>query len=263
MSSLGCGARGAVGIGAVVDTVAVMSESPQRRGRLLPWRQFPTERDWKSSLVLEPRLVPYEPELISDGAGLPFAPSALNAPAGRLDPVDPPVGALAAQLSRQKPAADGSMPRLEGWRILARAENEVLFGKGLPPHMITVLMRRKGRRNNWSSVAVTRSKPLRTTRDGIRASSWQLDLTQQLTPEDTVIRMLVTEQTRSGGELAHKRLLEPDLHDGHEELVLTMFVAPKPGVQMPSGTLETPVRVRLPSPVGDRLLVDGALYQPT
>lgn len=263
MSSAGCGAHSAVGIGAVVDTVAVMSESPQRRGRLLPWRQFPTERDWKSSLLLEPRLVPYEPELISDGAGLPFAPSAIKAPAGQLDPADPPVGALAAQLSRQKPAADGSTPQLEEWLILARAENEVLFGKGLPPHMITVAMRRKGRRNNWSSVAVTRSKPLRTTRDGIRASSWQLDPTQQLTPEDTIIRVLVTEQTRSGGELAHKRLLEPDLHDGHDELVLTMFVAPKSGVQMPSATLETPVRVRLPSPVGDRLLVDGALYQPT
>jgi hypothetical protein len=257
------GARSVVGTDAVVDTVAVMSESPQRRGRLLPWRQFPTERDWKSSLVLEPRLVPYEPELISDGAGLPFAPSAINGPAGQLDPVDPPVGALAAQLSQQKPAADGSMPRLQDWRILARAENEVLFGKGLPPHMITVTMRREGRRNNWSSVAVTRSKPLRTTRDGIRASSWQLDPTQQLNPEDTIIRMLVTEQTRSGGELAHKRLLAPDLHDGHDELVLTMFVAPKPGVGMPSGTLETPVRVRLPSAVGDRLLVDGALYQPT
>jgi len=229
----------------------------------LPWKQFPTERDWNSSLVLEPQLVPYEPEFISDGAGLPFAPSAITAPAGQLDPVDPPVAALAAQLSRQKPAADGSMPRLEEWRILARAETEVLFARGRPPHMTTVTMRPKGRRNNWSSVAVTRSKPLRTTRDGIRASSWRLDPTQQLTPEDTIIRMLVTEQTRSGGELAHKRLLTPDLHDGHDELVVTMFVAPKPGVGMPSGTLETPVRVRLPSPVGDRLLVDGALYRPT
>ena len=240
-----------------------MSERPQRRGRLLPWRQFPTDRDWKSSLVLEPRLVPREPELISDGAGLPFAPAALNAPAGLLDPVDPPVGALAAQLSRQKPAADGSLPRLEEWRILARAESEVLFARGLPPRMITVAMRRKGRRENWSSVAVTRFAMLRRTRDGVRASSWRLDPTQQLTAEDTIIRMLVTEQTRSGGELAHKRLLAPDLHDGHDELVVAMFVTPKPGVRMPSGTLETPVQVRLPSPVGERLLVDGALYQPT
>jgi hypothetical protein len=240
-----------------------MSERSQRPGRRLPWRQFPTERDWKSSLVLEPRLVPYEPELISDGAGLPFAPSALHAPSGQLDPVDPPVGALAAQLSRQKPAADGSLPRLEEWRILARGESEVLFGWGLPPRMITVAMRREGRRGKWSSVAVTRFKPLRRTRDGVRASSWQLDPTQQLTSDDTIIRILVTEQTRSGGEFAHKRLLAPDLHVGHDELVMAMFVTPKPGTQLPSGTVETPVRVQLPSPVGERLLVDGALYEPT
>ena len=241
-----------------------MPESPQRRGRLLrSWRQSPTERDWKSSLVLEPRLVPYGPELVSDGAGLPFAPSAINAPAGQLDPLDPPVGALAAQLSRQKPAADGSLSRLEEWRILARTESEVLFGRGLPPRMITVAMRREGRRDNWSSLAVTRFETLRRTRDGVRASSWQLDPTQQLTPEDTIIRMLVTEQSRSGGEFAHKRLLAPDLHDGHDELVLAMFITPKPGVQMPSGKIKTPVRVRLPSPAGERTLVDGALYQPT
>jgi hypothetical protein len=240
-----------------------MSESRQWRSRLSPWRRFPTERDWKSSLVLEPRLVPYQPELVSDGAGLPFAPSALNAPAGQLDPVDPPVGAFAAQLSRQKPAADGSLPRLEEWRILARDEDEVLFGRGLPPRMITVAMRRDGRRDSWSSVAVTQFKTLRRTRDGVRASSWELDPNQQLTPEDTIIRMLVTEQTRSGGELAHKRLLAPDLHDGHEEVVVAMFVTPRPGVGLPSGTLKTPVRVRLPSPVGERRLVDGALYQPT
>jgi hypothetical protein len=247
----------------VVGTVAVMSETPQRRSRRLrTWRRFPTERDWKSSLVLEPRLVPYEPELISDGSGLPFAPSTINAPAGQLDPLDPPVGAFAAQLSRQEPAADGSLPRLEEWRILARAESEVLFARGLPPRMITVLMRRDGRRDNWRSVAVTRFETLRTTRDGIRASSWQLDPNQQLTREDTIIRMLVTEQTRSGGELAHKRLLAPDLHDGHDELVVAMFVTPKPGVQMPSGTVGTPVRVRLPSPLGARQLVDGALYEP-
>ena len=82
-------------------------------------------------------------------------------------------------------------------------------------------------------------------------------------PEDTIIRMLVTEQTRSGGELAHKRLLAPDLHDGHDKLMIAMFVTPRAGSQMPSGAIETPVRVKLPSPIGDRLLIDGALYQPS
>jgi hypothetical protein len=229
----------------------------------LPWKAFPTERDWKSSPMLEPVLVPYEPEFISDGAGLPFAPSALNAPAGQLDPDDPPIGALAAQLSRQKPAADGSLPRLEEWRILARAEGEVLFARGMPPRMITVTMRRKGRRGEWSSVAVTNVEAPRRTRDGVRASSWRLDPNQHLAAEDTIIRMLVTEQTRSGGEYAHKRLQVPDLHDGDDELVVAMFVTPGPGSRMPTGAVETPARVRLPYPLGKRMLVDGALYHPT
>ena len=240
-----------------------MPGSSQRRGRLLRrWGQFPIERDWESSVVLEPRRAAHEPELISDGAGLPFSPSALRAPAGQLDPDDPAVGALAAQLSRQKPAADGSLPRLEDWRILARAQGEVLFGRGQPPRMITVAMRHDGRRDNWRSHAVTRAGTLRAARDGVRASSWHLDPTYPLTPEETVIRVLVTEQTRSGGTLASKRLLAPDLHEGDDEMLMTMFVTPRPGVQMASATPETPVRVRLPSPVGERRLVDGALYEP-
>jgi hypothetical protein len=239
-----------------------MSENPQRRRRLLPWSQFPTERDWESSPVLEPRLVPHEPEFVSNGAGLPFAPSAIDTPAGQLDPDDPAVVAFTARLSRQKPAADGSVSRLEEWRILARTDDEVLFARGAPPRMLTVTMRRKGRRDGWSSDALRRFETLRRTRDGVRASSWQLDPNTELTTEDTIIRMLVTEQTRSGGELAHKRLEAPDLHDGDDELMVAMFVTPKPGVQMPSGTLETPVRVQLPTPLGDRLLVDGALYNP-
>ena len=54
----------------------------------------------------------------------------------------------------------------------------------------------------------------------------------------------------------------PDLHDGDDELVVTMFVTPRPGSRMPSGTVETPARVRLPYPVAERVLVDGALYHP-
>jgi hypothetical protein len=130
--------------------------------------------------------------------------------------------------------------------------------------MVTVAMRREGRRERWHSIAVTPAGALRTTRDGIRASSWELDASHPPAPEDTIVRMLVTEQTRSGGALADKRLLTPDLHENADEVLVTMFVTPKVGVQVPlaSATPATPVRLRLPSPVGDRLLVDGALYDP-
>ena len=241
-----------------------MAESPQPRGRLLRrWGSFPSERDWERSVLLEPLVAPYEPDLISDGAGLPFPPAALGLPAGLLDTDDPPVAAFAAQLSRQKPAPDGTVPHIREWRILTRTADDVLFARGMPPRMVTVALRREGRRNDWNSIAVTRAGALRTTRDGIRASSWQLDEKHPPGPGDTVIRMLVTEQTRSGGALADKRMLAPDLHFGAEEVLVTMFVTPKVGVQAPitSPVPATPVRLQLPSPLGERMLVDGALYE--
>jgi hypothetical protein len=224
---------------------------------------WPSERDWERAPLLQPRSAPAEPALVSDGSGLPFPPSALDAPGGRLSPEDPATAALLAMLAKQK-APDGRLiaPTTEGWRQLARADGEVLFSHGLPPQLTTVLMRRGTRREGWVSISVTRNAPLRTTREGVRASGWRLDPTRELDPEDTTIRVLVTEQTRSGGARADRRLLPPDLHAREDELVLTMFVTPRQGFQQPASNPETAARVVLPEPIGSRELVDGALYEP-
>lgn len=211
--------------------------------------------------MLEPRPASSEPALVSDGAGLPFPPAALSAPAGRLEPSDPAVAALLAQIARQKtPTGSSAAPTLDGWRELARSDHEVLFGLGLPPHLVTVAMRREASGQTWTSVAVSTARPLRATRDGVRASGWRLDPTREPDPKDTIVRVLVTEQTWAGGTRAGTRLLAPDLHVGAEELVLTMFVTPRQGFQVRSPNPETPARVTLPGPIGPRRLIDGALY---
>jgi hypothetical protein len=240
----------------------MVKPSVRRLGRLLArGSRVPTERDWERSVVLEPRPASSEPALVSDGGGLPFPPGALDAPAGQLEPSDPAVAALIAQLARQKtPAGSSAVPSLDEWRILARSDDEVLFGRGLPPHLVTVAMRRDPPRKTWTSVAVSTARPLRATRDGVRASGWRLDPTREPSPEDTVVRVLVTEQTWAGGTRADNRLLAPDLHAGAEELVLTMFVTPRHGFQIRSPNPETPARVTLPSPIGLRRLIDGSLY---
>lgn len=243
--------------------LAVMAEPSVRRfGRLLARRSTVlTERDWERSVVLEARPASSEPALVSDGGGLPFPPAALDAPAGQLQPNDPAVAALLAQIARQKtPKGSSAAPSLEGWRMLARGEDEVLFGRGLPPHLVTVAMRREARRQTWSSVAVSTAPPLRATRDGVRASGWRLEPTREPNPEDTIVRVLVTEQTWAGGTRAENRLLAPDLHVDAEQLVLTMFVTPRQGFQVRSRSPETPARVALPTPIGRRRLLDGALY---
>jgi hypothetical protein len=247
----------------VTGSLALMSE-PSRRllGRLFAGRSGSLGgRDWEQSELLKPRTVPHDPELISDGAGLPFSPTALGAPTGELDEQDPAVVALIGQLARQK-VPRGATPAtgLDGWRVLARTDDEVLFGRGRPPQLVTIAMRQEARRRGWTCFAVSAARPLRVTRDGIRASDWRLDPEHQPEPQDTVVRVLVTEQTWAGGRRADGRLLAPDLHVGSRELVLTMFVTPPQGFQIRSPNPETPARIALPDPIGRRRLVDGALY---
>ncbi len=236
--------------------------------------KLPTERDWQRAVVLEPRPAPRQPEFISDGGGLPFAPSALARGPQQLDPDDPAVAALVAQLAKGTTAKGASRlpwkrgapaatppPKLDGWRELARSGDEALFGRGLPPRLLTVAVGRDDRGSSWTCVAVSAARPLRRTRDGIRASGWRIDPTRGPEPGDSVLRVLATEQTFSGGQRADSRLLAPDLYVDAEELVLTMFVSPAPGFRARTPNPETPACIKLPHELGARRLVDGALYE--
>ena len=159
--------------------------------------------------------------------------------------------ALAAQV-------DG---KLGGWRLLVRTDTQAQFGRGLPPDLLTVVVKHDAKRGTWSCVAKRTGRPLRATRDGIRVSSWHLDEVVELKPEDTVLRICVTEQTFAGGRRADGRVLAPDLYESEHELVLTMYVKPESGFQIQRPNPETPVRVALSQPVGHREVIDGALYE--
>jgi hypothetical protein len=235
-------------------------------------RGVPTERHWERSAVLEPRYAPRVPKLISDAGGLAFHPSALEGPFKPLDPRDPAVEMLAARLegragSSPLPKSELQVERrpssstLDGWRLIARTGKEALFGFGMPPELVMVAVQKDARRGTWSRRDKTAGRPLRVTRDGIRASSWRLDPTHELSADDTVLRILVTEQTYAGGKRADGRVLDPDLYEDEHELVLTMFVTPLEGFLMRSPNPETPVRVALPQPVGNRELIDGGVYE--
>jgi hypothetical protein len=259
-----------------------MSEPTPRRFGRLPTRKpsLPSDRDWERAAILEPRPASRDPELISDGSGLPFPPAALVEAAGQLDADDPSVGALMATIARQtkpsaksrvpwrredappKPPAEGT-PSLDGWRVAARTDEEVLFTRGRPPRLVTVAVRRDSKRNAWTCVAVSTGRPLRATREGIRASGWRLDPTRDPDPAQRELRILITEQTWAGGMRADARLLAPDLHVGAVELVLRVFVTPRTGFQVRSPNPETPARVLLPAPLGRRRVIDGALYGAT
>jgi hypothetical protein len=255
-----------------------MSQPASRRFGRFRGREpkLPSERDWERSALLVPRPAPRLPQEVSDGGGLPFTLAALEGSPVPLDPDDGAAGALLYQLKfqaarRREVGTGGGEPGagpsaaavLEGWRTLARTQDEVLFGLGRPPRLVTVAVRREGRRGDWVCAHSSASQPLRATRDGIRASSWRLDPTQELAPGDTVLRVLVTEQAFAGGQRADRRVLEPDMYAGEGELVLRMFITPRPGFQSGSPNPETPVRVALPEAVGERRPSDGAFAPDT
>jgi hypothetical protein len=230
-------------------------------------------------VVLQPRPASRDPELVSDGSGLSFPPAALHLAGDQLDAGDPAVGVLMATIARQtkanaksrvpwrrkdgppKPAQD--TPSLDGWRVAARTDEEVLFTRGRPPRLVTVAVRQDSKRGAWTCLAVSTGRPLRATREGIRASGWRLDPTREPDPAHSELRLLITEQTWAGGMRADSRLLAPDLHLGDEELVLRAFVTPRPGFQVRSPNPETPARVVLPGPLGRRRVIDGALFEAT
>jgi hypothetical protein len=227
------------------------------------------------SPLLTPLLTPREPALISDGGGLPFAPAAPYTLFEPLDPSLPAVVALIGQIDfgrkhtskggrfrrRGRLPKIGSEQKLAGWRELAATDGEILYAKGRPPHLLTVAISR-GRREKWSVIGVSNSRPLRASRQGIRASSWRLDPEFEITPDQSELHLLVTEQTQATGVLADDRLLAPDLYVGAEELVLRLYVKALEGYTGRTRRYETAVTVKLPEPVGERAVVDGAVYEP-
>lgn len=228
---------------------------------------------WERAPALLAVAGPEEPELISDGGGLPFAPARLREGFGALDPEDGAVAALLEQIDRgrrqaqptrlfrprAKPAPMSVADKLAGWRELARDHDQALFGRGQPPQLLTVAVRR-GRGDRWSPLGASNSRPLRAVRDGVRASSWRLAPSFAATSEVRELRILVTEVTMATGTPIAERLLEPELFIDDERMLLRVFVRPLEGYVGRTARREAPVVVRLPEPLGTRRLVDGAVY---
>jgi len=235
----------------------------------------PPAEAWARAKVLAPTLVAREPELISDGGGLPFAPSTLTLAFPPLEASDPPVGALLVQIERARRNAQPSRPfrpkarppameasaLLAGWRELARSEDEILYGRGQPPQLVTVAVRRR-RRDKWDPLGASNSRPLRAWRDGARASSWRLDPSFEVESDHTELRILVTEQTYASGTPAADRLQTPELYLDDDEAIVRVYIEPLVGYVGRTARHETPMVITLPEPIGEREVVDGALYEP-
>ncbi len=231
-----------------------------------------TDRGWAKADTVTPVFTRRLPVEISDGTGLGFPPEALSADFGPLDPDDPAVRILIQQLDHSRFGPQVRLPwrtesrsraelaaLLDGWRVLAASEDRRLFGKGVPPRLITVGVKHE-RGKRWVIGGVSPARQLRAARNGLRASSFRVDPERPPGPGDTVLRLLVVEQTRAGGRLAYGRFQAPDLYLDEQEALLRCFITPLDGWQAGTRPWETPLLVQLPEPLGERQVRDGAIY---
>jgi hypothetical protein len=248
-----------------------MPKREAREPKPLPEPKATPEKEWAKADTVSPLLTRRLPVEISDGSGLSFAPEVLSAEHAPLDPADPAVKTLIHQIDFSEKGPHVKLPwraesrsaeelavLLEGWRLLASAKDRRLFGKGAPPKLITVGVKRDRRR--WAINGVSPARQLRAARGEVRASSFRVDPDHPPRPEDTTLRLLVVEQTRAGGRLAYGRFQAPDLYLDESEALLRCFITPLDGWQTGTRPWETPLLVRLPEPLGARQVVDGAIY---
>ncbi|WP_144121311.1 hypothetical protein [Catellatospora sichuanensis] len=81
-------------------------------------------------------------------------------------------------------------------------------------------------------------------------------------PSATSVDILVTEMACNGGRSADGRIADPEISYEDDRIVVTMRTVPRGGANTCQENPETPYRLELDEPLGDRVLMDGTLDPP-
>ena len=135
----------------------------------------PSQREWTKADTIAPVLSERMPPEVSDGGGLGFEVAALGAALEPLDPSDPCVFALLDQIETSANGPQTRLPwrprhtdaeavaeMLDGWRLLADHGTRRLYGKGVPPRLVTVTLER-GRRDKWRVLVLSVARQIRAS----------------------------------------------------------------------------------------------------
>ncbi|MDP9225021.1 MAG: hypothetical protein M3P18_14475 [Actinomycetota bacterium] len=93
-------------------------------------------------------------------------------------------------------------------------------------------------------------------------ATWTHDPAAEIGPDTTEFTAWVTERACAGGQSSADRITGPDTQVSAEAIVVTFGVRPLTGAQDCQGNPPTPVIVRLPEPLGARMLLDGGREPP-
>lgn len=148
------------------------------------------------------------------------------------------------------------------WRLVAANDEQAEFVSGqLPTELDWLLFKHEAAGWKWSGSAGCTPRSLR---DGVSASQWfPWRESVALLPRTRVLKIGIQELSCTGGANPASRIETPDVQYSKNRLIVTTWVEPLPldAYECPSNPA-APYKIKLPRPLGRRVLLDGGTYPP-
>lgn len=159
--------------------------------------------------------------------------------------------------------AEGAFWPQSDWRILHRTDDRVLLvhsdGTAAEPSIAFMEVEKHDGEWRWAGSSIGGGCSLEVNvSPGLNAVDWRLDPSAApLTPESTVIHVLVIERACASGEPVGERLLGPEVVVTDTEVLIAFAAQAQSGPQECPGHPETPVTIELSGPIGARVVTNG------
>ncbi len=187
-------------------------------------------------------------------------------PIGALETIRPLAEAgdegLATAIEPFLASGEGEFWPQEGWQLLhSDQENAQLVAKTGDGTLAFMHLSHDGSRWSWSGSSMAGDEcGLRfVVPDGLNTVEWRLDPTgPELTEESTSIAVILNERECVGGIEIGDRLVGPQVVMTETQVFVAFAAEPPPGEAFTcQGNPDTPHRIDLPEPLGNRDLVEG------
>lgn len=195
---------------------------------------------------------------------LEFDPVAVfGGPTGAERGSRPSEKALAAFMKRER-WADDYLPTRH-WRLLAETEDAAEFASGRLTYRngpsTASLERRDGR---WKLWGLSDGCEPTSIVEGLSAVTWTLPVSKPK-PQSTDRHLWINlgPGPCNGGKSQNPRAREPVFWQVDRKLMMVMTLKPlPPGGYTCQGSIDPPLKIKLPEPLGDMRLFDGGTYPP-
>lgn len=189
-----------------------------------------------------------------------FAAAALSGPATAEQATDAPAQVLRALL--RDTATTGTAFPTTGWQRVVDLPTTVLYLAEVQgdPGYVSVEVDRATATGTWARGGYGSCRPMAVLAAPFGPATWHLEA--PATAAGSRFTALVTEQSCASGADATGRVSEPAIEYGAQTVTVTFGVRRLDGAQTCPSNPPVAVEVTLQEPLGDRTLVDGALYPP-